>query len=160
MKRDDKKVMSFRFEDPIIEKIDYLMEEDKKEMEQIGLKPRTRKEILEEAIRDYYLRKINGSKDPDTMDRISLMVDDAADARFSSMKRVMDEILFLVMKNDLANKILLNSEGVPEPHPLGSYAAGDIANKECKWDEVLQNYMTSNMMRLMARIHDARRFSK
>jgi hypothetical protein len=160
MKRDDKKVMSFRFEDSIIEKIDYLMEEDKKEMERIGLKPRTRKEILEEAIRDYYLRKINGSKDPDTMDRISLMVDDAADARFSNMKRVMDEILFLVMKNDLANKILLNSEGVPKPHPLDSIAANEVIRGECKWNEILQDYMTDNMMRIMARMRDSGRRSR
>ena len=28
-------------------------------MEKLGLKPKTRKQIIEEAVRDYYLRKIN-----------------------------------------------------------------------------------------------------
>ena len=32
MKRDDKKVMSFRFSDHILDKIDYLAEEDSQEM--------------------------------------------------------------------------------------------------------------------------------
>lgn len=157
MKRDDKKVMSFRFDDPIIKKIDYLMEEDRKNSEKLGLKPSTRKEIIEEAIKDYYLRKINRSRDPDIMDRIVMMVDDAADVRFGLFKRMLDEIYFLVMKNDLANRILLNSDGVPEPHPLGSYAAGEIAQGECKWDDELQNYMTNHWIRFMARFHNSRR---
>ena len=161
MKKDDnKKVMSFRFEDPIIEKIDYLMEEDKRNMEKFNLKPRSRKEIIEEAVRDYYLRKINSSKDPDTMERISIMVDDAADVRFTSIKRVLDEILFLVMKNDLANRIILNGDGLPEPHPLESRAAGQIINGKCEWDEVLQNYMTDHMTRVMARFYDPGRSSR
>ena len=160
MKRDDKKVMSFRFEDPIIDKIDYLIEEDKENMKRLGLKPSTRKQIIEEAIRDYYLRKINGSSDPDTMDRIRLMIDDAADERFGKIKRTLDEILFLVIKNDLANRILLNSDCVPEPHPLISVAAGEMAKGECRWDEVLQDYMTRNKTRIMAEMHNPRRLSK
>ncbi|MBR4461573.1 MAG: hypothetical protein IKS51_03220 [Erysipelotrichaceae bacterium] len=160
MKRDDKKVMSFRFEDPIIDKIDYLIEEDKENMKRLGLKPSTRKQIIEEAIRDYYLRKINGSSDPDTMDRIRLMIDDAADERFGKMKRTLDEILLLVIKNDLANRILLNSDCVPDPHPLISIAASEIVKGECRWDEVLQDYMTRNKTRIMAEMHNPRRFSK
>ena len=160
VKREDKKVMSFRFEDPIIEKIDYLVDQDKENMEKLGLKPKTRKQIIEEAIRDYYLRKINDNMDPDTMDQIALMIDDAADVRFNKFKRTIDEILFLVIKNDLANKILLNSEGVPEPHPLDNYAMSEIAKKECRWNRLLQDYMTSNWMRFMAEIHNPKRFSR
>lgn len=158
MKRNDKKVMSFRFDDPIIKKIDYLIEEDKKNSEKLGLKPSTRKDIIEYAIRDYYLRRINRGMDPDVMDRISMMIDDAADVRFGKIKRILDEIYFLVMKNDLANKILLNSEGVPEVPNLGSYAAGEIAKGECKWDDELQNYMTNHWTRFMARLHSPRRW--
>ena len=72
----------------------------------------------------------------------------------------MDEILFLVIKNDLANKILLNSKGVPEPHPLDNYAVSEIAKKECRWNRLLQDYMTSNWMRFMAEIHNPKRFSR
>ncbi len=160
MKRDDKKVMSFRFDDPIIKKIDYLIEEDKKNSEKLGLKPSTRKEIIEYAIKDYYLRRINRSRDPDVMDRIIMMVDDAADVRFGMFKRILDEILFLVMKNDLANRILLNSDGVPEVPDLGYSAASEIAKGKCRWDDELQNYMTDHWTRYVARFHDSGRMTK
>ena len=155
MKRDDKKVMSFRFDDPIIKKIDYLMEEDRKNSEKLGLKPSTRKEIIEDAIKDYYLRKINRSRDPDIMDRIIMMVDDAADVRFGMFKRILDEIYFLATKNDLANRILLNSDGVPKAPDFGYSAAGEIVNKRCRWDEELQNYMMDHWTRYVARFRDS-----
>ncbi len=89
------------------------------------------------------------------MDRIILMVDDAADVRFRQFKRILDEIYFLVLKNDLANKILLNSDGVPEAPDFGYSAAGEIANRKCRWDEELQSYMTDHWTRYVARLRAA-----
>lgn len=159
MKRDDKKVMSFRFSDPIIEKIDYLIRENETEMKKLGLKPMTRKQIIEECIQDYYLRKINNDKDPDTMDRISIMVNDAADLRFSKMKRVLDEILFLVIKHDIGNKMFFRSTGILPPCPEKSEAVS-LFGEESRWDNALQEYMNQKWGRIVADIHRTGRPSR
>ncbi len=160
MKRDDKKVMSFRFSDHILDKIDYLAEEDSEEMKKLGLKSKTRKQIIEECIQDCYLRKINNDKDPDTMNRISIMVNDAADVRFIRMKKIMDEILFLTIKNDLANRLLLMERSLPVAPSTESIAIDMVVNKGSRWDEVLQNYMTGNWTRMISDIHNGRRLPR
>lgn len=152
MKRDDKKVMSFRFSDHILDKIDYLAEEDSEEMKKLGLKPKNRKQIIEECVQDCYLRKINNDRDPDTMDRISIMVNDAADVRFSKMKRVLDEILFLVIKHDIGNKMFFRAKGILPPCPEKSEAVS-LFGEESRWDNALQEYMNQRWGRIVADIH-------
>lgn len=156
MKRDDKKVMSFRFSDHILNKIDYLEEEDRENAEKLGIKSKTRKQIIEECIQDYYFRKINNDRDPDTMDRISIMVNDAADVRFGMMKRVLDEILFLAIKHDIGNKLFFRSNNILPNCPEKSEAVSIFA-EESKWDNALQEYMSQRWGRIVADIHHSRR---
>ena len=94
MKKKENRVMSFRFGDHVLEKIDYLMEEDKKKLEKMGIKPRTRKELVEGIIEDYYLRYITKSRDPDVVNRIASMVDDVTETRFKGIEDKIDELLF------------------------------------------------------------------
>ena len=100
MKKKENRVMSFRFGDHVLEKIDYLMEEDKKKLEKMGIKPKTRKELVEGIIEDYYLRYITKSRDPDVVNRIASMVDDVTETRFKGIEDKIDELLFLAVKND------------------------------------------------------------
>ena len=46
------KVMGFRFDEDILKKLEWLLQEDEKECRRMGVKPRTRKEIIEEAIKE------------------------------------------------------------------------------------------------------------
>ena len=144
--------MSFRFSDHILDKIDYLIRENEMEMKKLGLKPKTRKQIIEECIQDCYLRKINNDRDPDTMDRISIMVNDAADVRFNRMKRVLDEILFLVIKHDLGNKLIYRSKSVLPACPETKDAIS-VIKEESGWDTALQEYMSQRWGRIVADIH-------
>ncbi|MBR0420650.1 MAG: hypothetical protein IJI66_15915 [Erysipelotrichaceae bacterium] len=154
-----KKVLSFRFKDHILEKIDYLIQQDARKTEELGVKPRTRTQIIEDAIQDYYLRQIDGDRDPDIVERISRMVSDAADVRFGSIKRIVDEILFLVIKHDIGNKMFFRSNNIlpkcPEKSKAISYFAEDSA-----WDNALQEYVSQRWGRIVADINYTRRPDK
>ena len=105
----EKIYMSFRFEDHVLNKIDYLMQEDKKKLEKLGIKPRTRKELVEGIIDDYYLRYITKTRDPDVLKRIELMVEDTASNRFKGIEDKIDELLFLAIKSDLGKRVFYRS---------------------------------------------------
>lgn len=143
MKKKEDRVMSFRFDDHVLSKIDYLMEEDKKKMERLGIRPRTRKQLVEGIIEDYYLRYITKSRDPDVVKRIANMVDDAADIRFKGIEDKIDQLLYLTNKLDLGTKVLYRSPSVlPAPKDV-EQAIRIITNEESKWynaiDEIMIN---------------------
>ena len=92
------------------------MEEDKKKLAKMGIAPRTRKELIEGIIENYYLREITKTRDPDVMKRIGLIVEDAADTKFKGIEEKIDELLFLAIKNDLGNRVFYRSPSVlPAP---------------------------------------------
>ena len=150
-----KKVLSFRFKDHILEKIDYLIQQDVRKTEELGIKPRTRTQIIEDAIQDYYLRQIDGDRDPDTVERISRMVNDAADVRFGSIKRIVDEILFLVIKHDIGNKMFFRSNNILPECPEKSKAISFFA-EDSAWDNALQEYVSQRWGRIVADINYSR----
>ncbi|MBR4470375.1 MAG: hypothetical protein IKS54_03560 [Erysipelotrichaceae bacterium] len=155
-----KKVLSFRFKDHILEKIDYLIQQDARKTEELGVKPRTRTQIIENAIQDYYLRQIDGDRDPDIVERISRMVSDAADVRFGSIKRIVDEILFYAIKNDLGNKVFYEySDEMPDPGSIQK-ALSMIAEKDTVWDDSLNEYLRQRWGRIVADINYSRRPDK
>ena len=151
--KEDKRVLSFRFKEHILKKIDYLVEENRKQMEELGVTPKTRTQIVEDIIQDYYLRSINENRDPDLKERIAIMVDDAADARFKSIKGAIDEILFYAVKNDLGNKVFYeHSDAMPDPGNRHK-ALGMIGEKDTIWDETLNDYLKDRWNRILADIH-------
>jgi len=146
MKKKENRVMSFRFGDHVLEKIDYLMEEDKKKLEKMGIKPKTRKELVEGIIEDYYLRYITKSRDPDVVNRIASMVDDVTETRFKGIEDKIDELLFLAVKNDIGNKVLYRSPSVlPAPH--NKKEAIDIFKESSRWNDALDEYLVELMKR-------------
>ena len=140
----ENRVMSFRFDDHILKKIDYLKDEENRKIAGFGIKPKTRKTIIETIIEDYYLRYINKSTDPDVVGRVSRMVDDAADSRFARIENRIDEILYLTIKNDLGNKLLYRSPSVLPVPDTTANALYVIANEHSKWDLALEEYMNSS----------------
>ena len=53
------KVLGFRFDEDILEKLDYLMEDNLKESERMNVTPKSKKEFFEDGIRELYFKKIN-----------------------------------------------------------------------------------------------------
>ena len=150
MKKKENRVMSFRFDDHILSKIDYLMEEDKKKLAKMGIAPRTRKELIEGIIGDYYLRYITKSRDPDVMKRIEMMVNEATDIRFKDIEEKIDELLFLSIKNDLGNKVFYEYSGTM-PDPESRQKTFDmIAEKGTLWDEALDDYLRQKQGQISA----------
>ena len=141
MKKKENRVMSFRFEDHVLNKIDYLMQEDKKKLEKMGIKPRTRKELVEGIIDDYYLRYITKTRDPDILKRIDLMVEDTANNRFKGIEDKIDELLFLAIKSDLGKRVFYRSPSVLPAPKSKRQALNIILNETSMWDEALEEYM-------------------
>lgn len=135
------KVIGFRFDEDILKKLDWLLREDEKECERMGVKPQTRKEIIEEAIKELYFKRINSKQDADVVERIAEMVHDEVGVSMNNLHRKIDEILFLTIKNDYGNKLLYRSPSVlpvPENTAEVNYT---IENEKSKWDLALEEFM-------------------
>ena len=117
------------------------MEEDKKKLEKLGIKPRTRKELVEGIIDDYYLRYITKTRDPDVLKRIELMVEDTASNRFKGIEDKIDELLFLAIKSDLGKRVFYRSPSVLPAPKSKRQALNIILNETSMWDEALEEYM-------------------
>ena len=94
------KVLGFRFDEDVLQKLDYLMKEDLKEANRLGVKAKTRKDFFEDGIRELYLKKMRKGQDADVVDRISEFVSDEVESSINNLQRKIDEILFLTIKND------------------------------------------------------------
>ena len=150
MKKKENRVMSFRFEDHILNKVDWLVDKENEKLKGLGIKPKTRKQIIEEIIEKYYFDIINESRDPDVVNRISNMVKDQADIHYDALRKRLDEILFLAIKNDLGNKVLYNNSDLM-PQTVNEQRAYELINrKDCFWDEALNSYMAERKGRIYA----------
>lgn len=141
------KVLGFRFDEDILNKLQFLMEEDEKEAERMGVKPKTRKEFFEEGIRLLYFRKIRDSQDTDVVGRLDEMIDDSVNTAVGNLSKRIDRILFLAMKNDLGNKVLYRSPSVlPAPDDV-TQAVRIIVNEDSRWNTALETYMKDRWTR-------------
>ena len=135
------KVMGFRFDEDILKKLEWLLQEDEKECRRMGVKPRTRKEIIEEAIKELYFKRINSRQDADVVERVAEMVHDEVGVSMNNLHRKIDEILFLTIKNDYGNKLLYRSPSVlPVPRNTAEVMY-TIENEKSKWDLALEEFM-------------------
>ena len=146
MKKKENRVMSFRFDDHVLSKIDYLMEEDKKKLEKLGIKPRTRKEVVEGIVDDYYLHYITKTRDPDVLKRIEFMVNDAAETRFKGIEEKIDELLFLAIKINIGNKLIYRSPSLI-PAPRDKAEAICIIKEPSRWNDALDEYLVDLLNR-------------
>ena len=145
------KVLGFRFDEDILNKLQFLMEEDEKEAERMGVKPKTRKDFFEEGIRLLYFRKVSDSQDTDVVGRLDEMINDSVNTAVGNLSKRIDRILFLAMKNDLGNKVLYRSPSVlPAPDDV-TQAVRIIVNEDSRWNTALETYMKDRWTREFVR---------
>ena len=140
MKRSEK-TTSIRFNPDINYKLAWLREEDERTSRRTGVNPRNRTQIIEEAVKLYYFKKLNETQDPDVVERINELITDQVKAAMNVVLRDIEEILFLAIKNDLGNKVFYRSPSVL-PAPESRQEAIDvITEEESRWDMALEEYM-------------------
>ncbi len=140
MKRSEK-TTSIRFNPDINYKLDWLRKEDERISKRTGVNPSNRTQIIEEAVKLYYFKKINETQDPDVVERINELITDQVKAAMNVVLKDIEEILFLAIKNDLGNKVFYRSPSVL-PAPESRQEAIDvITEEESRWDMALEEYM-------------------
>ena len=142
MKRSEK-TTSIRFNPDIDSKLAWLKQEEESVSDRMGVKPRNRTQIIEEAVKLYYFKKINETQDADVVKRINELIADHVGAAMNKIINDIEEILFLAIKNDLGNKVFYRSPSVL-PAPESRQEAIDvIIEEESRWDMALEEYMHS-----------------
>ena len=140
MKRSEK-TTSIRFNPDIDSKLAWLKEEEESVSKRMGVKPRNRTQIIEEAVKFYYFKKIDETQDADVVERINELIADHVGAAMNGIINDIEEILFLAIKNDLGNKVFYRSPSVL-PAPESRQEAIDvITEEESRWDMALEEYM-------------------
>lgn len=135
------KITSVRFSPDIDAKISWLLQNDKNDSKRIGKKPANRTQIIEEAISEYYYRKINKTVDADVVGRISMTVDDRVNASMNNLQSKIDQILYLVNKLDLGTKVLYRSPSVLPPPKSIEQAINIIVNERSGWYSAIEEHM-------------------
>lgn len=148
------KVLGFRFDEDVLQKLDYLMKEDLKEANRLGVKAKTRKDFFEDGIRELYMKKMRKGQDADVVDRISEFVSDEVESSINNLQRKIDEILFLTIKNDYGNRVLYRSPSVLPPPKSVEQAIRIIVNEESGWDKALENYLRKEWKNMESQINE------
>ena len=137
----NEKTTSIRFSPDIDTKISWLLDFDRENAKRTGIKPSNRTQIIEDAVAEYYYRKINKIQDADVAGRISMTVDDRVNASMNSLHSKIDEILFLCIKNDLGNKLLYRCPDFIKCPSDREKALDMITEEETDWDNALEEAM-------------------
>ena len=134
-------VLTVRLSEDVIGKLDVLLKDEIEKADRMGVKPAGRKEIVEEAIKSLYFKRINSKQDADVVERVAEMVHDEVGVSMNNLHRKIDEILFLTIKNDYGNKLLYRSPSVlPVPRNTAEVMY-TIENEKSKWDLALEEFM-------------------
>ena len=137
----NEKTTSIRFSPDIDAKISWLLDFDRENAKRTRIKPSNRTQIIEDAVAEYYYRKINKIQDADVAGRISMTVDDRVNASMNSLCSKIDEILFLCIKNDLGNKLLYRCPDFIKCPSDREKALDMITEEEADWDNALEEAM-------------------
>lgn len=150
----NEKVIGLRFDEDILGKLDYLIEEDRNTAQRMGVPQRSRRQIIEDALKDCYYRKINETQDGDVVERLSGMVADQVSAAMSGIVKDIEEILFLAIKNDLGNRVFYRSPSVLPAPDSKAQAIEVIINEESMWDLALEEYLMNRWTRESVHLHE------
>lgn len=143
----NEKTTSIRFSPDADAKISWLLEKDRENAKRTGMKPSNRTQIIEEAISEYYYRKINKIQDADVVGRISMTVDDKVNASVKILNDKIDDIRYLIHKLDLGTKVLYRSPSVLPPPKNSKQAINIIINEESGWYNAIEEYMMTQIPR-------------
>ena len=138
-------VLTIRLSPDMLLKLDELIGFYEEEANRIGMRPGGKKEIVEDAIRDLYYKKINETRDGDVVDRINSIVEDRVNVSMNNLHRKIDELLYLTIKNDYGNKLIYRSPGIIPPPPEISDAIEIIVDERSGWNDALDEFMLKRM---------------
>ena len=134
--KEDKKHTSIRLDKNTLEKLDYLLDEDKTITDYAKTKPRTRSDIIADAINEKYERSKEGKQNATD---IKSMEDKIAkiEATNSKIAKRIDDIFFYSLKNDLTHKIVLSSPYIIPEDIFSREEAVDFVKEEKDWDQIV-----------------------
>ncbi|MBR4461062.1 MAG: hypothetical protein IKS51_00545 [Erysipelotrichaceae bacterium] len=138
-------VLTVRLSPDMLLKLDELIGFYEEEADRIGMRPPGKKEIVEDAIRDLYYKKINETRDGDVVDRINSIVEDRVNVSMNNLHRKIDELLYLTIKNDYGNKLIYRSPSIIPPPPKISDAIEIIVDERSGWNDALDEFMLKRM---------------
>ena len=84
------KVYSFRFSENTLNQIDYLLEDDRKIAWNDRRKAKNRLEIVEDAINEKYLRRVNQIQGNELKDQIGKIISKEMEEQLREIKQQMD----------------------------------------------------------------------
>lgn len=137
------KVISFRFEKNIVDMIDWLIDYKSEKLKSSDGAPANlnKTDIVELAIKNLYYITLGNSRDADVVDRINTFVNDSVNHSMNAFNRRIEELLFIVKKIELGNKVLYRSPSVlPPPNDIDQ-AIRILVNERSGWNDALDEYM-------------------
>ncbi len=147
MSKNNSNVLTVRLDGDCLTKLDKLLKFEKAEAKRIRKPGGGKKEIIEEAIRELYYKKINKTQDADVVGRISMTVDDKVNASVKILNDKIDDIRYLIHKLDLGTKVLYRSPSVLPPPKNSKQAINIIINEESGWYNAIEEYMMTQIPR-------------
>ena len=137
------KVMSFRMSRDIIEKLDFIVkyEQERPRGFDEPLVKINRAEMVERAIKHYYLDIVKSSSDEDAEERINEIADKTINNKLFSFERKLDHLLFLSIKNDLGNKLIYRSPGIIPPPTNIKDCIEVIVEERSGWNDALDELL-------------------
>lgn len=148
------KVYSFRFSNSTLDEIDYLLEDEKKIAWDDRRKAKNRLEIVEDAINEKYLRRVNQIQGAELKEQIGKIISEKVNKEMKEIKEEMDELLFLSIKNDLGNRVFYRSPSVLPAPDSKAQAIEVIINEASMWDLALEEYMNYKWSREKVHHHE------
>ncbi len=136
------KVYSFRFSEDTLNQIDYLLEDDRKIALDDRRKAKNRLEIVEDAIYEKYIRRVNDIQGKELKDQIGKIVSEKVRESMNGINQQLEELLYIAIKSDLGKKLLYRSPGIVPPPPDMDDAIEIIVDEESGWNNALEEYMS------------------
>ncbi len=137
------KVYSFRFPEDTLNQIDYLLEDDKKIAWNDRRKAKNRLEIVEDAIYEKYIRRVNDIQGKELKDQIGKIVSEKIQESMKGINKQLEELLYIAIKSDLGKKLFYRSPRIIPPPPDINDAIEIIVDEESGWNNALEKYMST-----------------
>ena len=134
-------VLTIRLSEDVIAKFEVLMNDELATAQRTNENPKGKKEIIEDAIKELYYKRINKTQDADVVDRVNGLVKDSVNNSMISINRKIDEILFVIKKIELGNKLIYRSPGIIPPPTNINDCIEVIVNERSGWNDALDEYM-------------------
>lgn len=143
-----KKLTSYRLDETVLKKLEILYEYEKKQSEKYNVKAKSMTEIIEDAVSEYYVMKLDKDTGTDYLTRMNVLIQDA----IKQQNKQFDYIL-----NEIAKKTMLSYEGVitllkcqgmdRDKLPTNPVSAKYLVEKESIYDEPISDKVEEKIQR-------------